>query len=48
MVNLLGGAPDDEEFKVGVPIGWQLPGDLHKGASLLVYGFHILTSSAND
>lgn len=44
VVNLLGRAPDDEEFEVRVPVGWQLSGDLNKGASLLVYGFHVLAT----
>lgn len=48
VVNLLGRAPDDEEFEVRVPVGWQLSGDLYKGASLLVYGFHVLATSADD
>lgn len=48
MVNLLRGSPDDEEFEVRVPIWWELPRDLHKGACLLIYGFHILPTSAND
>lgn len=44
VVDLLGRAPDDEQFEVGVPVGWQLPGDLYKGARLLVYGFHVLAT----
>lgn len=48
MINLLGRAPDNKQFKVGVPVGRQLPGDLYKGARLLVYGFHVLATSADD
>ena len=44
MVNLLGRTPDDEQLEVGVPIGWQLPRYLYKGARLLVNGLHILTT----
>lgn len=48
VVNLLGRTPDDEQLEVGVPVGWQLPGDLYEGSRLLVYGFHILATSADD
>lgn len=42
VVDLLGGATDDEEFEIGVPVGGQLAGDLHEGPRLLVDGFDVL------
>lgn len=42
VVDLLGGAADDEELEVGVAVGGQLAADLHEGPRLLVDGFDVL------
>lgn len=47
VVDLLRGAPDDEELEVGVSVGGRLSRDFHKGPRLLVDGLDVLSSSAN-
>ncbi|TNN80580.1 hypothetical protein EYF80_009086 [Liparis tanakae] len=47
VVDLLRGASDDKNLKVGVSVGGRLPRDLHKGPSLLVDGLDVLSSPAN-